>query len=89
MPLTEKVRGHNTKEMIKSKCSKFTILGCFMYIYAPNEDYGLKPGLRHSMCMGLSIIWTRNNYWDDVSIDYWLLPEPFPPLSLGPETCEI
>lgn len=42
MPLTEKVRGRNTKEMIKSKCSKITLLR--FYIYIPNEDYDLKSG---------------------------------------------
>lgn len=54
MPLTEKRKGHDKKEMIKSESSKMTILRNYMYIYIHvyvcvlNKVCVSKPSLHHS-----------------------------------------
>ena len=56
MPLTEKRKGHDKKEKIKSESSKMTILRNYMYIYmcvcvcvcVLNKVCVSKPSLHHS-----------------------------------------
>lgn len=56
VPLTEKVRGHNTKEMIKKKSVFKNYYFEMFSVYVPNEGCASKPELRYSTCMKLSIV---------------------------------
>lgn len=81
MPLTEKRKGHDKKEMIKSESSKMTILRNYMCIYI--RVYVCVSLIRYvfqslaytiPVCMKLNIDHSRNNYWDWTNVPYWFPP---------------
>ena len=71
MPLTEKRKGHDKKEKIKSESSKMTVLRNYMYIYIYMCVYVCVSLIRYvfqslaytiRVCMKLNIDHSRNNY---------------------------
>lgn len=75
MPLTEKRKGHDKKEMIKSESSKIAILRNYIYVYIPLIRYVFQSlAYTIHVCMKLNIGHSRNNCWDWTNVPYWFLP---------------
>ena len=75
MPLTEKRKGHDKKEMIKSESSKIAILRNYIYVYIPLIRYVFQRlAYTIHVCMIFNIGHSRNNFWDWTNVPYWFLP---------------